>query len=273
MDNFFSIGEVSKYQNISKQTLIFYDKIGLFCPAYVDPNNGYRYYSSKQLDYLDTILIMKKIGFSLREIQEYMKHYTIEKSLSALKSQLSILDGKIQELTLIRSRLEHRLKQMEKAKKYKDQESEPYVEKVKEQHILFQEVKPPYNMEEISIATKKCFAKAFKEQLPAFFQCGVCVPLSRIQKEHFTEASLAFLPVEPTEKAQNIQKLPSGKCASIYHVGNYASIGQSYRKLLNYIKAMDLEIISDSYEFCINDYITSRDENEYITKISFYIRP
>lgn len=29
MDNLFSIGELSKYQNISKQTLIFYDKIGL----------------------------------------------------------------------------------------------------------------------------------------------------------------------------------------------------------------------------------------------------
>ena len=29
----FSIGEVAKYQNISKQTLIFYDKIGLFRPT------------------------------------------------------------------------------------------------------------------------------------------------------------------------------------------------------------------------------------------------
>ena len=75
MDNLFSIGELSKYQNISKQTLIFYDKIGLFRPAYVDPNNGYRYYSSKQIDYLDTILIMKKIGFSLTEIREHMQHY------------------------------------------------------------------------------------------------------------------------------------------------------------------------------------------------------
>lgn len=60
MDHLFSIGELSKYQKISKQTLIFYDKIGLFRPAYVDPNNGYRYYSASQIDYLDTILLMKK---------------------------------------------------------------------------------------------------------------------------------------------------------------------------------------------------------------------
>ena len=77
MKNLFSIGELSKQQNISRQTLIFYDKIGLFPPAYVDPENGYRYYSSSQLDYLDTICIMKKIGFSLNEIKTYMENYTI----------------------------------------------------------------------------------------------------------------------------------------------------------------------------------------------------
>ena len=55
MKDMFSIGELAGYQNISKQTLIFYDKIGLFQPAYVDPNNKYRYYTAQQIDYLDTI--------------------------------------------------------------------------------------------------------------------------------------------------------------------------------------------------------------------------
>ena len=49
------------------------------------------------------------------------------------------------------------------------------------------------------------------------------------------------------------------------------SIGESYEKIIKYCAANNLEIISDSYEFCINDYITSFDENEYITKIMFYI--
>src|SRR5699024_2824457 len=54
MENLFSIGEVSKYQNISKQTLIFYDKIGLFRPAYVDPDNGYRYRSEEHTSELQS---------------------------------------------------------------------------------------------------------------------------------------------------------------------------------------------------------------------------
>ena len=85
MKDMFSIGELAGYQNISKQTLIFYDKIGLFQPAYVDPSNKYRYYTAQQIDYLDTILIMKELGFSLSEIQEHMKNYTIDTSLVILR--------------------------------------------------------------------------------------------------------------------------------------------------------------------------------------------
>ena len=119
MEDLFSIGELSKYQNISKQTLIFYDKIGLFRPAYVDPDNGYRYYSAKQIDYLDTILIMKKIGFSLAEIREHMQDYTIVSSLTALRRQISVIDRRMDELRLIRSRLLHRCTQMENASVYR----------------------------------------------------------------------------------------------------------------------------------------------------------
>ena len=114
MKNLFSIGEISKQQNISRQTLIFYDKIGLFCPAYVDPQNGYRYYSASQLDYLDTICIMKKIGFSLEEIKEHMKNYTIEHSITALRKQLSAINRQISELQMIKSRVEHRCQQLER---------------------------------------------------------------------------------------------------------------------------------------------------------------
>ena len=109
MKNLFSIGEMSKLQNISRQTLIFYDKIGLFCPAYTDSNNGYRYYSSSQLDYLDTICIMKKIGFSLDEIKVHMKNFTVDNSIIALRKQLTIINRQIKH-RLTRAHREKQLK-------------------------------------------------------------------------------------------------------------------------------------------------------------------
>lgn len=271
MEDYFSIGELSSYQNISKQTLIFYDKIGLFRPAYVDPGNGYRYYSASQLDELDTILILKKCGLSLQAIKELLEHYTTESSLRVLTQQVQVLDRQMEELRMVRSRLAQRCVQLERAGLHREGGNQPRVEKLPAQLLLIRPVEPPFTLREISIATKQCFAQAFQEQLPIYFQSGVTVPLERIRAGRYTEASAAFLPIEGTDRAENLLQLPEGLGASIYHRGDYPSIGRSYRRLLEFCQAEKLEIRSDSYEFCINDYITTGDESEYLTKIVFYV--
>ncbi len=269
MENMFTAGELAKYQNISKQTLIFYDKIGLFKPSMIDSKNGYRYYSAEQLDYLDTILIMKKLGFSLNEIKEHMKNYTTENSLAFFRRQLSVIDGKINELSMLKNRLENRCEQVEKALSLKD--TSPKTEFFDGVYIIYENIEQPYGMREISIAQKKCYAQSFKENIPIFFQSGVSVPLERILNERFIEASIAFLTTDNIKEVGNIKKLCLGLTACAYHVGNYYTIGDTYMKLLQYCKENSLKIISDSFEFCINDYITSRYEDEFITKIMFYV--
>lgn len=41
-------GEMAKMHDISKQTLIYYDTIGLFKPSEKDNETGYRYYRIEQ---------------------------------------------------------------------------------------------------------------------------------------------------------------------------------------------------------------------------------
>lgn len=271
-ENLFSIGEVARYQNISKQTLIFYDKAGVFRPAWVDPENGYRYYSASQLDYLDTILIMKQIGFSLQEIKAHMQHYDLDSSLAMLRRQLDVIDRKVAELKLVRSRVQNRCDQMEAARAH-CAPGQPGIEleDAPAQDLFCLPVQAPYTLREISIATKQCFARAAAEALPVFFQCGVVVPLEKIRAGRCTEASLAFLPIERGGPAEQVRRLPAGRRACIYHVGDYLSEGQSYQKLLDWCGEHRLRIVSDAYEFCINDYLTTHDESEYITKIAVYV--
>ena len=270
MKNLFSIGELSKLQNISRQTLIFYDKIGLFCPAYVNPENGYRYYSAAQLDFLDTICIMKRIGFSLDEIKSYLKEYTLDTSMVVLRKQLTIIDRQIEELQLIKSRVEHRCLQLEQSAAIRSQYAEVSVQTVQSQYIVWQEVAAPYTLDRVSMATKQCFVRSFKEQLPVFFQSGAIVPLARILQGQYTLASHAFLPIEKCS-ASGVVELPAGRCVVTYHTGDYLSIGTAYERLLHYCRAHRLPIISDSYEFALIDYLSTGDETEYITKILFYV--
>ena len=146
------------------------------------------------------------------------------------------------------------------------------VKHVPQSRILFAPVDAPQSFREISIATKKCFSQALQDELPIFFQTGVIVPYENILNGRYTEASIAFLPIEKTKKAKNIKILPAGKVAGIYHYGTYESVERSYRKLLNFCREHELEILSDSYEFCVNDYFSSGDEREFITEIFFYVK-
>lgn len=270
MKDYFSIGELSAYQHISKQTLIYYDKIDLFKPSYVDPNTGYRYYDAKQIDYLDTIIIMKKIGFSLKEIREYMQEYTIDTSIKVMRRQLKVIDEKLAELSMIRTRVQQRCENMELAKQVSN--NEIVVTSKKSQFLLIKEVTSPFSFKEISIATKSCYTYAFTKTLPIYFECGVIVPRMKIKKGCYTEASYAFVLVDKCLNDKNIIEIPKGKIVYTYHIGTYETIGNSYDKLLKYCEDNNLTIISDAYEFCINDYISSNQEQEFITKIMFYIQ-
>ncbi len=61
MKELFPIKETAAFSHIFKQTLIYYDKLGLFPFADVDPDNGDRYYSSLQPDMSDTVFRYKNI--------------------------------------------------------------------------------------------------------------------------------------------------------------------------------------------------------------------
>ena len=270
MKRYFSVGELARYQNISKQTLIFYDKIKLFSPQYVDPRNGYRYYSENQLDILDTILIMKNLGFSLEEIKKHLEDYNLENSRLLMENQLKVIENKIEELKLIKRRIMHKCRWLDYVNNIKNREAVS-AEDFDEQFIFFRNVEKPYSFTNISIATKACFTEAFQRHLPVFFQSGVIVPLEHIKAGRYTEATIAFLSMDKTDQADSIMYLKAGRCVSTYHFGDYASISAAYERILNYCDKHGLTIVSDSYEFCINDYITAKNEEDYITKICFYV--
>jgi len=68
----FMIGEAAKIANISRKQLRHYDSLGIFSPAYKDPETGYRYYTEKQLREIFLIRDMRHLGMSLDKIGEIL---------------------------------------------------------------------------------------------------------------------------------------------------------------------------------------------------------
>ena len=68
-----TIGQFAGLHGINKKTLMWYDEIGLFRPAAVNPVNRYRYYNYHQSALLETILLLRELNASIDEIQNFMK--------------------------------------------------------------------------------------------------------------------------------------------------------------------------------------------------------
>lgn len=72
-DKLLSIGEVSKLKGVGIKSLRYYERIGIFSPAYINPDTGYRYYSMTQMMELDVIITCIELGIPLKELETYRK--------------------------------------------------------------------------------------------------------------------------------------------------------------------------------------------------------
>jgi len=98
------IGHFAKYNNISVQTLRYYEQINLLHPAFIDEESNYRYYHINQSAAVDNIQFLKQFNFSLEEIKHIMNDtealtelsHTVEKKKEELLEQRAALDQQLE---------------------------------------------------------------------------------------------------------------------------------------------------------------------------------
>lgn len=82
---YLSVSEFASMFDVSRQTLIYYDKIGLFKPFDVDPKTGYRKYTYNQFSQFSFIKFLRSLGFSIEKIKDLLSH----DDLNTLKEELN----------------------------------------------------------------------------------------------------------------------------------------------------------------------------------------
>lgn len=70
--NLLTIGKLSKMTNVHIKALRYYEKIGILPPTYVDPDNGYRYYSLNHIYLVDAIRICAQLNIPLKQFTEFI---------------------------------------------------------------------------------------------------------------------------------------------------------------------------------------------------------
>lgn len=98
------IGEFAVLSSISIHMLRNYDKIGLLVPEYVDDSSGYRYYSREQLVTANRIVVLKSMGFGLKEIDQ-MIHMELEELNQNLKRKADSIAKEMEQLKMVQERI------------------------------------------------------------------------------------------------------------------------------------------------------------------------
>lgn len=91
------IGEFADLFQVSTKTIRLYEEKNLILPCFVDKYSGYRYYNEKNIEDMARILVLKDLGLSLKEIQNFgdeqinLKIYEYEKQVQKIIDRLHVL--------------------------------------------------------------------------------------------------------------------------------------------------------------------------------------
>ena len=267
---YFSTGEFAKLANVSKQTLIYYDKSDIFSPVYKDENN-FRYYSLSQFETLDTLISLREIGVPLEEIKAYLRNKDIESLAELFKKKNELIKKQINKLKNISNKIENKSLKLEKAIK-QQLIIEPYFKSCDLTYILISRVdSDDYKKIMLKIIE---FINHYKEK--EVFDNGNSIG-GIIKKENILSGkcnniSAVYIMVNSKIIADDVSVKSKGIYAYINHRGGYDTTHISYKKLIDFIENSGYEIVGDAYENELIGYLSARSQEEYLIELSIQVQ-
>jgi DNA-binding transcriptional MerR regulator len=264
--NLFSIGEMSKLHDVPIKTLRYYDEIGVLTPAYVNPNNGYRYYSLSQFEILSTIKYLRFLGIPLTEIIEHAMNRDPEAFIKLLKKQEKMTIQKIEELKVIQHRFQSRIREVESAIGI-CRHGTISVEQYPVRRIVRENGRFKTN-DDIEFALRQIVLT--HALVSSIFIGKVCLSVSESDlKKGLTDVynSVFVLGEDFIEMEKFDEQIPEGTFLKITFIGNHSQSAPAYQSLFTYIRQNNFEITGDAIERTIMDHSVSGRTEHYITEI------
>jgi effector-binding domain-containing protein len=271
LKNLMPIGQFSRVSGLGTRTLRFYDETGIFKPAAIDPDNGYRYYNLSQLATASLIKKLRALDMPLGELRLCLSEDEA---------------GMLEVFARHRSRLAARLEQNQKDL----QELDALL--LRKEFVMTYDV----NLKEIpDIAglvvrahvdqpesTGPEVVRAFNEHLwphieqKGYIQSGPSLFVCRDLEGNNGAADLEMVvpiagAVDGSGRVEGAT-LQGGKFACTVHEGTYENLGAAYRAVAAWIESQGLELVNQSREVYLLDYRSTNDDQALRTEIMYQVR-
>lgn len=249
------IGEVAELFGLNIQTLHYYDKIGLFCPRYREDTSGYRLYEQTQLYRLANIIYLRKQGYSIKDIKNYLDNLTYQGRAAGLQTQAELLTREVKRLKFISNAIKEKIHYIEQSD-YRTLYTGIEVTDVEER--MYIEIGPERDLYASEAFYFFPTVVIYTPQMKIF---GACI---RLIGDFFSYASL-YAGVGTLK--QDIKSFPRRRVLRSFHWGPYETIYKRIVEMHTFGQSLNLHMANYSVHFNIIDQFVESDPDKYVTEI------
>ena len=267
MPKLFQIGDMAKLFHISVSSLRYYESLGLLTPERVDPDTGYRYYSVRQFEVLNTIRYLRELDMPLPEISDFLKNRDIDRMEEKLRQQKAEIERKRLELQRIERRIDNNLRRIRDA-----QDSEL--------DVIKYAASPAMRIVWMDAALK--ISSSLDMEMPireleqsqaetALFlgKVGVWISAENLEAGSFEQYDGVFLILDDEDRFNGkTVLLPETQCVSVRFRGSHTEAAEQYRRLMEHIRAHGMKPSGFSREITMIDYGITSNREKFVTEIS-----
>lgn len=263
----YKIGMFAGMNHVTIKTLRYYDEQGILKPAYVEEENGYRYYIATQIADLHQIMALREIGFTIEEIKAFLQGKSDKEILQIKRQQI------LKEIAALTAKLAT---------------IESYMNDV---HVDLSTPVLIKSLPKVICATMQAKLKGFDELFDLMPKMGeemerlgcVCSETDYCFT-HYLEAGYKDEDIlveiceavtkrkDDSEIVKFIEFEEVREAACIFHKGSYNTLPQSYAMILRYIEENGYEISGNIRESYIDGVWNKEVEDEWLTEIQVPIR-
>jgi DNA-binding transcriptional MerR regulator len=267
------IGEFAQVSQVSIVTLRHYDQYGLFKPATLDPDTGYRYYSLDQLPRLNRILALKDLGFSLEQIAQLLEK---DLSFEQLRGMFQLKEAQTQQMIdeeqARLQRIAARLRQIEQEGKM------PVYEVV----LKSVDALLVASLREIA-PFQESFGRSYQKITAYLDQWDVLAGQPSLVRLHSrfeqredglygdVETAVPVSAILPGNEQVQVRTLPAGLMACAVHMGHDLFLGSAYAALYRWMQDNHYQIIGPARQVHLRRE-KEMNPGQYITEVQFPVR-
>ena len=263
MKDYYKIGEISKIYGIGRDSLMYYEEIGILKPF--RDKNGYRMYNLSDIWRLNLIKELRSLNFPMKKIKEYLDDRNIESTKEILNKEKSLIDEKIEELLSYKKNIMKRLDTInDELRNLKFDEIDlVYINKRKALELNANITKD----EEFDFLIQK-LQKDYENRFTILGNnnIGSSFCLDKIKQGIYNEFKSVFCFLEDEEKIYNII-FNEGYYLTLTYKGEYKNNKYHINKMFKHIEEKGYKVISEPIEIYKIDIHETEDINEFVTEI------